>query len=138
MIEKPLSEWSEKELDVALFGREKGLAPALGWTLNYHTYRSTRSQSGFPDRVLVRERIIFVELKSETNRPTAEQKRWLTGLANAGAEVYLWRPTDLDEAASVLNFRSLHGYLASPTLWLPEGARADSYRDRRVADTPSR
>ena len=43
------------------------LARTLGWRV-YHTYDSRRSQPGFPDLVLVRERILFLELKSETGK----------------------------------------------------------------------
>lgn len=94
----------EKEWDFMLFGRQKGLAPLLGWRpeLCYHTLRSKGSQSGFPDRVLVRDRIIFAELKREQGKPTETQREWLDGLAGAGAEVYLWRPSDLDEIATIL------------------------------------
>lgn len=88
-----------------LFGSQKGLAPILGWRLCYHTLRSKGSQSGFPDRVLIRDRIIFAELKREQAKPTAAQREWLDGLASASAEVYLWRPSDLDEIATILGKR---------------------------------
>lgn len=57
---------------------------------------------GFPDLVLVRDRIIFAELKSERGRLTAEQTRWLNDLGDAGVEVHVWRPSDLDEIEEVL------------------------------------
>ncbi len=95
----------EKEWDHLLFNSKKGLAPMLGWRLCYHTLRSKGSQSGFPDRVLVRERVIFAELKREKGVPTPAQIDWLNGLAAAGAEVYLWRPSDLDEIAKILAAR---------------------------------
>ncbi len=95
----------EKEWDFQLFNSKKGLAPMLGWNLTYHTLRSKGSQSGFPDRVLVRERVIFAELKREKGVVTDAQRDWLDGLAAAGAEVYLWRPSDLDEIARILNGR---------------------------------
>ncbi len=96
----------EKEFDFQLFNSKKGLAPMLGWRLCYHTLRSKGSQSGFPDRVLVRERIIFAELKREKGVVTPGQVEWLNGLAAAGAEVYLWRPSDLDEIALILSHRA--------------------------------
>jgi len=97
----------EREWDQLLFGSKKGLAPILGWRpeLCYHTLRSKGSQSGFPDRVLVRDRIIFAELKRDKGKPTEAQKEWLDALAGAGAEVYLWRPQDLDEIATILGKR---------------------------------
>jgi len=125
-IDRIVASLTEKEWDAQLFETKKGLATTLGWTLVYHTYRSTRSPSGFPDRVLVRDRVVFVELKAEDGRPTARQREWLTGLARAGAEAYLWRPSDLEEIGAVLAGRwrvervERGIYLASPErLWVP-------------------
>jgi hypothetical protein len=49
---------------------------------------------GFPDCVLVRDRVIFAELKAERGRTSPEQLDWLAALANANAEQYVWRPSD--------------------------------------------
>jgi hypothetical protein len=58
---------------------------------------------GFPDIVAVRrDRILFVELKSQKGRFQDGQKEWLHDLANAGAEVYTWRPSDYDDMQEVL------------------------------------
>ena len=65
----------------------------------YHTYRSRKSPTGFPDLVLVRDRVIFAELKSDTGKPTKDQQAWLDALTLAGAEAYLWRPDDLQTIA---------------------------------------
>jgi hypothetical protein len=106
---KPLDDILEKEWDATLFNSQRGLAPMLGWRLCYHTLRSKGSQSGFPDRVLVlRGRIIFAELKREKKVATpvsAHQREWLDGLAAGGAEVYLWRPSDLEEIGEILSAR---------------------------------
>lgn len=80
---------SEKQFQSAVIA----LAKRHLW-LCYHTFDSRKSMAGFPDLVLVRDRIIFAELKTETGRPTADQERWLEGLREAGAEVYLWKPSD--------------------------------------------
>ena len=115
----------EKEFDYQLFNSKKGLAPMLGWrpALTYHTLRSKGSQSGFPDRVLVRERVIFAELKREKGKPTEAQIEWLDGLAAAGAEVYLWRPSDLEEIGRILSRRQefRNGDLGTPAdgWWVP-------------------
>ena len=69
------------------------LARHQGW-LVYHTYDSRRSEPGFPDLVLVRGAVIFVELKTDKGRLTKAQKRWLTRLRDAGADVWVWRPCD--------------------------------------------
>lgn len=74
----------------------------------YHTYNSKRSPKGFPDLVLVRGReMVFAELKSETGKLTAEQKRVLPMLElvsnhNPHVYVFLWRPSDLPEATKFL------------------------------------
>jgi hypothetical protein len=131
MSAKPLEDILEKEWDHTLFNSKNGVAAMLGWRLCYHTLRSKGSQSGFPDRVLVRERIIFVELKreltgkkseDEKRQPTEHQREWLDGLAAAGAEVYLWRPSDLDEIAKILSWRTQPPDAGSA--WI-DGCRAD-------------
>ena len=62
--------------------------------------------AGFPDLVLVRERVIYVEVKKQKGKTQDNQKVWLGRLRAAGAEVYLWRPSDYDEAERVLGQRS--------------------------------
>jgi len=49
---------------------------------------------GCPDLVLVRDRIVFMELKSESGRMRPKQEAWFHRLKNAGAEVYIMRPSD--------------------------------------------
>jgi len=77
------------------------LARLRGW-LAFHDYDSRRSESGFPDLVMVRERVVFAELKSATGRLSAAQRQWLDRLTTAGAEVYCWRPSDWDQVVEVL------------------------------------
>lgn len=48
--------------------------------------------AGFPDLVLVRERVIFAELKSDTGRLEAAQMDWMFALGQADAERYIWYP----------------------------------------------
>jgi len=100
----PLADILEDDWDRQLFRGPKALANMLGWT-TYHTLRSRGSRSGYPDRTCVRERILFAELKREKTKPTAEQIEWLDRLARAGGEVYLWRPSDLEEIGLVLGNR---------------------------------
>ena len=66
-------------------------ALVFGWKC-YHTYDSRRSQPGFPDWVMVRDRVLFVELKSETGRLSIPQQDWLFALGEANAERYVWFP----------------------------------------------
>ncbi len=57
---------------------------------------------GFVDLVLVRERVLFCELKSDTGRTTPEQAAWVSNLRRAGQEVYVWRPKDWPEIEEAL------------------------------------
>ncbi|MHB8312380.1 MAG: VRR-NUC domain-containing protein [Candidatus Dormibacteria bacterium] len=75
------------------------LAHCHGW-LSYHTWNSRKSAAGFPDLVMVRSRrLIFVELKSQSGKLTAQQQVWADGLGRAEVEgsvdYYTWRPGDL-------------------------------------------
>jgi hypothetical protein len=88
---------SEKEFLAGV----RGLARLCRWR-EYHTHDSRRSAPGFPDLVLVRERVVFAELKSEAGKLTPEQVAWANALAAAGAEVHVWRPRNWDEIIKVL------------------------------------
>jgi hypothetical protein len=78
----------------------------LGWR-HFHAFNSRRSPSGYPDLTLVRDRVVWVELKSETGKPSAAQRAWLETLEAAGGEVYIWRPSDLEEVGRVLGRREV-------------------------------
>lgn len=91
---------SETELQRAVLE----LASRLGWATAH--FRPGLTQTGrwvtavqgdgvgFPDTVLVRDRIVFAELKAEGKYLKPEQKIWKTRLEKAGAEYHLWRPGD--------------------------------------------
>lgn len=49
---------------------------------------------GFPDLVLVRYRVVYAELKSGSGKLSDDQAVWALRLAEAGAEVHVWRPDD--------------------------------------------
>lgn len=72
-----------------------------GW-LVYHTHDSRHSAAGFPDLTLVRERVIFAELKSEKGQLSADQQVWVARLKAAGADAQVWRPSDWDQIAETL------------------------------------
>jgi hypothetical protein len=44
--------------------------------------------------VLVRDRVVFAELKAARGVVSAAQSEWAQALTGAGVEVYLWRPDD--------------------------------------------
>jgi hypothetical protein len=77
-------------------------AHLFGWrTAHFRPARTVRGWrtpvagdgKGFPDLVLVRDRVLFVELKSATGRLTTEQQDWLEVLDRV-AEAHVWRPVD--------------------------------------------
>ena len=97
----------------------------------YHTHDSRRSEPGFPDLVLARERIVYAELKREGQKPRSAQVEWLDALARAGGEVYVWTIEDLDDVVAVLTRRWLYEPMSQQlgfdgewwtprTLWIPE------------------
>lgn len=49
--------------------------------------------AGFPDLVLVRDRVIFAEIKGDKGRVSPAQDAWASALEHAGAEHYVWFPT---------------------------------------------
>jgi hypothetical protein len=80
------------------------MAKALGW-LVYHTHDSRRSEPGFPDLVLVRDRIVYLELKTETGRMSLEQQQWVAALSAAGGTALVVRPSDMDAIERALRRR---------------------------------
>lgn len=57
---------------------------------------------GWPDLVLVRDVVIFAELKVAGRKPTPEQSQWIEALRAAGAQVHLWTPADWPEIEGIL------------------------------------
>ncbi len=57
---------------------------------------------GFPDLVLLRERLIVAELKAKYKKPSREQRQWLDAFRKAGVETYLWYPRDINEIITIL------------------------------------
>ena len=60
---------------------------------------------GWPDLFLCRPgRMLFVELKADDAPDlTLAQKLVMAALSNAGAEVYVWRPSDFAQAMHILS-----------------------------------
>jgi len=59
---------------------------------------------GFPDTWIVgRGRLIVAECKTERGRLDADQRLWLAALREVeGIEVYVWRPSDMDEIERIM------------------------------------
>jgi len=73
-------------------------AARLGGWRTYHTRDSRKSEQGFPDLILVRDReCIAAELKTERGRVTDAQRDSLACLDRVpGVEVHVVRPNMLD------------------------------------------
>lgn len=101
----------------ALEGYVKDFTDLYGWS-NYHqvtgvicphckkpTFSKVAGDPGFPDHVLAHPngRLIFAELKSQKGPVKETQADWLQ-ILNLGRdrEVYLWRPSDMDAIAEIL------------------------------------
>ncbi len=52
---------------------------------------------GFPDLVLVRDRVIYVEAKVGGNTLSPEQTDWLEALRAAAQEAYVWTNRDWED-----------------------------------------
>jgi len=86
------------------------LARSHGWrSAHFTTARTMKGAyvtavqgdgAGFPDLVLVRERIVYAELKQNGKYPTPSQRAWMTQLKDAGAEVHLWHERDYPDLIS--------------------------------------
>jgi len=50
--------------------------------------------AGFPDLVLVRERVLWLELKVGANTLSQSQAEWARALRDAGEEFYVWTEHD--------------------------------------------
>lgn len=94
------------------------IATMYGWRVHHDLptmnkdgrYRTAiQGHAGFPDLVLVSGRprggVIFAELKTQIGRLDLAQKNWLEELRLGGAEIYVWRPTDLAAATDRLSGR---------------------------------
>lgn len=91
---------NEAELQAAVIDT----AHLLGWHVaHFRPCQNSRGEwmtavaadgAGFPDLVLVRERLLFVELKVKRNTTSAAQDDWFDWLRTAGADVRLWRDKD--------------------------------------------
>lgn len=88
----------------------------VGWDTQ-HFWNTMNARPGFPDLLCwrvthvffpanvhqrVNGKLVFAELKTETGKVTESQRSTLLNLAAAGAPVFLWRPSDLDEILAVL------------------------------------
>jgi hypothetical protein len=92
------------------------LADLLGWTWVH--FRPARTENGWRtpvsgslgvgwvDLVLVRERVVYAELKADRGTISGVQHAVHAALRAAGCEVHIWRPRDFSEVKAVLERRA--------------------------------
>lgn len=106
-------DWSEAEFQRNLITLAHGLNYSCAHFRTVRVQRANGSVSyqtpvqadgaGFPDLVMVGHgRVIFVELKANKGRVRPEQETWINMLREGGATVFLWRPKQWEEIASLL------------------------------------
>lgn len=116
---KPMS---EAELQSAIIG----LARLLGWRVAHFRTANTvqgwmtpvaADGKGFPDLCMVRgRRLLFVELKAEKGRLSAEQDEWVAVLQDSRCcGVYVFRPSDWLKGAVEAVLRETADDPVSPT-----------------------
>jgi hypothetical protein len=95
----PRPHLSERELQGCVIDA----AHIFGWRVAHfrpamtkHGWRTAvgADGAGFPDLVLVRDEILFVELKVRRNTLSAEQAEWIVALRAAGVDAHVWTDSD--------------------------------------------
>ena len=101
MLERDFAEQVESILNVFGWTWKHDL-PAMRQSGRWST--ATKGFIGFPDYIAVRgDRIVCAEIKAQKGRLSPDQKRWLSLLEQTGRiEVYVWRPSDLQQIAEIL------------------------------------
>lgn len=76
-----------------------------GWDFE-HTFEqrqyARRTGKGWPDLILLRERVVWAEAKSMKGMLSREQREVIARLKAAGQEVYVWKPSDREAMEQVL------------------------------------
>lgn len=95
------------------------LATWYGFTLQYHTHDSRRSNPGWPDLVLCRPpEVLFIEVKTAKGRIRPEQQEWVDSLVACGLEAMIIRPADFDQ----IHERLARGRVKAQALYREEEA----------------
>lgn len=100
MASDPRLEMTEKDWQTEV----TRIAKQWGW-LVYHTFLSRWSAPGYPDLVMVntaRKQIIYAELKRERGKLSEKQQEWIEALRACGQQVFVWRPSDIEEVMEIL------------------------------------
>jgi len=91
---------SGKDLQKAIID----LAHAKGWLVAHFQSVKTEQRGwvtpvsadgkGYPDLTLVRDRVVFMEIKGDGDRLRPDQDKWIAALQDAGAEVVVIHQKD--------------------------------------------
>lgn len=57
---------------------------------------------GLSDFICCRERVVFLEAKTDKDRIRPDQQEWISDLLRAGAEVHVFRPVDREEMERIM------------------------------------
>ena len=86
---------------------------------------------------MVRERVVFAELKSAKGRVTPDQQKWHDRLREAGAEVHVWKPANWDDLTEVLQSRTAQSAAPSGPVIAPPGvSRGELMKSLRGIPSP--
>ena len=94
------------------------IADLCGWlgVAHFHVLNAKGMTRGWPDSVIVGQRILYRELKSEAGRLTPEQRQVGYRIKAAGGDWDVWRPRDWLSGRVERELRLLAG---QPELPLP-------------------
>jgi hypothetical protein len=103
----PNASISEEDFQAAVIS----YAQERGWKVAH--FRKARTKKGwrtavaadgkgFPDLVLVRNRIVWAELKSEAGEMSPDQENWRDWLKESGQEWHCWKPSQWAEIVATL------------------------------------
>ena len=93
--EEKLLQLSEKKFGV----RVKTFLRNHGWHVQSNSWVGVGNQymKGFPDLVCVRQKVLFIELKTATGKLKPAQQDWANWIVEAGGDWLLLRPQQWEE-----------------------------------------
>ena len=102
--------------------------------LVFHDNDPRRNVAGFPDLLIVGfGSILWVELKTDRNEPTADQRVWLAALAEGGADVRVyrtsqWKTGDLAEELKAIRRNWINTHPGETSACMTQNYRSHTLR----------
>lgn len=87
------ADWQRRVIDYA---------QRSGWWVYHHADSRRASAAGLPDLICIRERVLWLELKTERGRVRPEQHRVIDLLQEAGETALVMRPSDWPDVMRLL------------------------------------